>query len=386
MLDDASRLRLGCLIERDTFASNVVTAGLMLLYGYAQLAVGMFAAYVATHGESYATLDALCRWDCGWYSSIVTDGYSYAPSGHGYADAANWAFWPLFPLLVGTLGSWLSLSFAHAGLLLNVIALFALNLTVLQFGSAMFEARRHRVGFLLLFVSSPFYFYLQIPYGEAVFSLLLVVSFLSWSGGYLATAGISGVLMTATRPHGLFWAVSLALAVLINVRFNTHRAVVDHYARALTIALMPLGALAYLVYLWDLTGDILAYPHVLRAWGRVAGLSILQFFDDDLGMIALRAYWLLGGAAALPLVVWLLRRERFRAIGIFALMTFAISVLSKIESLPRYMWTMPLLYVPLYEVCRSRARIAPIYAFAALLFLMKLFLIYAWNDGQKWVI
>src|SRR5258707_916744 len=46
-------------------------------------------------------LRSYCLWDCGWYASIVRAGYQAAPAAHGFGDAANWAFFPLHPLLAG---------------------------------------------------------------------------------------------------------------------------------------------------------------------------------------------------------------------------------------------------------------------------------------------
>ena len=46
-------------------------------------------------------LRSLCRWDCFWYGSILLYGYDAVPSRPPAGDAANWAFYPLFPLLAG---------------------------------------------------------------------------------------------------------------------------------------------------------------------------------------------------------------------------------------------------------------------------------------------
>lgn len=52
-------------------------------------------------GRGLANL--LCSWDCDWYLGIVKVGYQLQPEGHDAGDAANWAFFPLFPLLTRAL-------------------------------------------------------------------------------------------------------------------------------------------------------------------------------------------------------------------------------------------------------------------------------------------
>ena len=46
--------------------------------------------------------DGLCRWDCEWYVILAKSGYDTFPTATGI-DAGNWAFFPLYPIIVGAL-------------------------------------------------------------------------------------------------------------------------------------------------------------------------------------------------------------------------------------------------------------------------------------------
>src|SRR5688572_15337169 len=46
-----------------------------------------------------AKYTALCEFDCDWYRSILERGYDVETQGQAVGHAANWAFFPIFPLL-----------------------------------------------------------------------------------------------------------------------------------------------------------------------------------------------------------------------------------------------------------------------------------------------
>lgn len=56
-------------------------------------------AVVAPDASLANFADGLCRWDCQWYVRIVEEGYDPFPVP-SMINAGNWAFFPLFPLLV----------------------------------------------------------------------------------------------------------------------------------------------------------------------------------------------------------------------------------------------------------------------------------------------
>ena len=67
--------------------------------------------------------DAFCQWDCGWYLSIVDHGYMLQPPANSFA--ANWAFFPLYPLAVWSFETITGLSPRLAAVLISNAAILA---------------------------------------------------------------------------------------------------------------------------------------------------------------------------------------------------------------------------------------------------------------------
>src|SRR5690606_19400556 len=78
--------------------------------------LGRYGIYLFLHGSGTPLdyLGALCVWDCNWYVTIVEHGYHPAPVEYFRPGGANWAFFPLYPFLVGALHR-LGLSITLAG-------------------------------------------------------------------------------------------------------------------------------------------------------------------------------------------------------------------------------------------------------------------------------
>jgi hypothetical protein len=78
-----------------------------ILVALALSVLSEIATWVFARGYGYWVLGqplglrSFCRWDCFWYGSIVLYGYDAVPSRNPAGDGANWAFYPLFPLLAG---------------------------------------------------------------------------------------------------------------------------------------------------------------------------------------------------------------------------------------------------------------------------------------------
>ena len=71
-------------------------AVLGLVLRYLAFAVTVKDASILTFAEG------MCRWDCGWYVRLAETGYDPFPVPT-MINAGNWAFFPLFPLLIGAL-------------------------------------------------------------------------------------------------------------------------------------------------------------------------------------------------------------------------------------------------------------------------------------------
>ncbi len=207
------------------------------------------------------------RWDSTWYLGIAHLGYQRLDQT---------VFFPLYPGLVA-LGS---APFANAwavliGILISMAcalgALFLLHrLVELEFGA---EAARNTVWIVAWL---PVAFFLSAVYSESLFLLLTIGSFYAGRLGRWWVAGLIGALAAATRNTGVLLVVPLALLYLYGPRQDREpdrpgggwRPLYALRPDLLWVAAVPLGLLAYLVYLKLHLGHPLAPFNQQQHWRR----------------------------------------------------------------------------------------------------------------------
>lgn len=221
------------------------------------------------------------RWDGAWY--LVIAHYGYRPD-LGAFTASRTAFFPLYPLGLRAI-AWLGTPPVLAGVALSTLALaFALygihRLTTLELTRAGLarvpQAARLAVA---LTAFAPMALYFSAVYTESLYMALSVGVFLSARQGRWAWAGVLGALAAATRSTGI---VLVAPALMIYLYGPRADRPAERLRRAgarlrpryrlrrdvLWLALMPLGVLAYCLFLGLSGGDALAPFHAQGSWGR----------------------------------------------------------------------------------------------------------------------
>jgi hypothetical protein len=301
-----------------------------------------------------ALLDALCYWDCAWYLRTAEHGYDVAPNAHFREDAANWAFFPLYPLLAGALARTTGLSVLTAALIVSNLAALAAGL----FAADLLRERRLTLIVCTLLYFGPFSFYLATAYTEALFLALTFACFNALARQRYLAAGLAGALLSATRTVGVFIVLSLLIGAA------RHHLVAGGPLRTLPakllgdprlvlgLALAPLGLFLYMAYLHALTGDALAFAHVQRAWNRDPGSPVATVIDavrsDDLALMLngqFSSQWAIAwGFLGLSLTGYLVRLRRWPE-AVFAMACLALPLASGTTlGLPRYVFgTAPLL-------------------------------------------
>lgn len=154
-------------------------------------------------------LHLYARWDSGWYLTIIEGGYSQtAPAEQ--ANATNFAFFPLYPLLAATVRQALGVSAITAGVLVSNLAFIAALLLIYEYARVLGLSCRVGIMTVLVVCFVPQSFIFSAVYTESVFLLLLVAAMYALRQNRYLTAGLCAALLSATRANGIFSSSSPA--------------------------------------------------------------------------------------------------------------------------------------------------------------------------------
>lgn len=302
---------------------------LILLAPLAAIVIGQRQGqhFSAGHG---ILLDVWGRWDAQHYLSIATQGY------HGI----DVAFFPLYPFLVHVLGGFIG-DHLIAGLLISNLA-FAIALAYLyalvrlEYGDQ--SAAYRTVFYIAIFPTAIFF---SAVYTESLFLLLTVASVYYARRGNFITAGVFGALASMTRVEGVLTALPLAYEVW---RAWRERRGTTLARGVVGLALVPLGLIAYMGYLYALQGDPMAFSKVQADWNRhfappwvaIANTTRLIFQGPFASGSAVHVIELVFTAAFLALLVVAFRMLRPSYAWYFAASLIVPMCTASLMSMPRF--------------------------------------------------
>jgi hypothetical protein len=258
----------------------------LLLVPIAFAALGLVVRYLAyantVEGASVANfVDGLCRWDCGWYVRLSEEGYDPFPVP-SMINAGNWAFFPLYPMLIGALrmasGLPTMVLATGASILLSVVAA---RVAWPLLGKDM---RAYSL-FSAFLLAGPFAIYFTTFYTEVLFLTLTICVFAALQRRDYLAAGIFAALVSGTRIVGVFIVLAIVLQAWLDHRqrggtvMGFVPAVLRRPDLLVAIFIAPLGLFAYMAYLHWHIGDALAFSHVQRAWGRATGNPLVYLWN-----------------------------------------------------------------------------------------------------------
>lgn len=270
--------------------------------------------------------------DAGWYHGIAADGYAERP--FDARTQANWAFFPLHPMLWRGLDAFPGSTTLAGIVFANLCLLLALGLLyVLARETGRDAAASARAVYALALF--PVAYFLSFPWSESLFLVLSIGAMLAAQRGAWWWAGLLGAGGAATRFAGLFLAPAMLAQVLRERRWPTWR-------EGAALAMVPLGLVGFMLVLWSATGHPLAFADVQSAWGREPGLPVRA-----IGVLLLRPWeiavdwnvrWL--NLAALALGMLALRhftvRREFGFAVLLALGMLAPLMTDTLTSMARY--------------------------------------------------
>ena len=261
---------------------RTLTARVVLVY-LALRAVSAVLLVLASHdqvvmldwtGPTVEPIDMTVLWDGSWYRYIAEHGYPRvlpvdAASGHVAQNA--WAFYPLFPLLARMLMTATGLGFPVVASSLSLVC--GLGAAVIM-GRLLAERVGDRAALATVAVwgAFPAAVALQIAYTEAI--AMLVLCALLWAlirRNWIAT-GVLALLLGVTRPIAVPVAVVVAVVLWLRWRRRTTDPIRDgeYGAGVFALAASAVGAIAWPLIAWQVTGSRTAYTDTMAAW-RVGG-------------------------------------------------------------------------------------------------------------------
>jgi len=220
--------------------------------------------------------------DAVWYLNIARDGYE--KQEFNTDQQHNWAFFPLFPLIINAAARITGEFPLTASLLSNIFffaALMFLHQTAILFGSDNAGAAR-AVFYLAAFPTSYFF---SFPFTESLFLLLTVASFYCAQRQMWWRAGALGAFASATRLAGLFLIPALLILYWQRYRGRGLR------PQLMSFGLMPLGLIAFMIYLRQTTGNALAFFDIQAAWGHAPNFFLRPLFNYLMNPLVLAERW-----------------------------------------------------------------------------------------------
>lgn len=208
------------------------------------------------HYSKIEALDIWSVWDSGWYLDIANNGYSTVLHSDlpkmVVAGQANIGFFPMYPILIKAFGILLNNNYLGALLVSNLeliaSAVFLYKLVLLNNDKS---TATKAVIFLFIFPTS---FVLSGIFSESTFLLLSILAFYFAKEKKWLASGISGLLLSLTRPTGVLCLLPIFYLYIKANNFKLKKNI-------LYLLLYPLGLFIFFAFLYFLTGDFFAYIH-----------------------------------------------------------------------------------------------------------------------------
>ncbi|WP_267225311.1 hypothetical protein [Dyella silvae] len=344
------------------------------------LSLGLFAAHqlvelliaVLRHHHALDT----CYWDCKWYAGISEYGYSL--NADAVKHQANWAFFPLFPMLVLGAKTVTTLSVPLASVLLGKLFFILSIYAFIEFATRYAEQVPPLCAGMVAALS-PYAIYGNTGYTEPLFLLLTCVFFIFLKERNYLGCGLVGAALSATRVPGILVALPYAV-VVVQLFWSAPRD--KQLEMVLGGLLIPLGLALFMLHLYQVTGDALAFVHVQKAWGRPPMGNPLSVMAEGFQRGNIHLIWALMSLTAVLIALYLMFTG-YLTLGVFSLFCTLIPLATGLQSMPRYIWWQAPILLVLARVVSRR----PL-AYALMpIFLMGLAYMYmAWMAVKAWVV
>jgi hypothetical protein len=234
--------------------------------------------------------------DTGWYLGVASNGYSSAPIASGpLSGAANWAFFPAYPMISAFFARILGTPIFPTMVVLSNLCFVGALLLIRQEAEEEFGRSAARATIVLLCVMPGSYIF-SSAYTESLFLLAIAATLALVRRGYWVSAGFTAALAVLTRNVGislilliLFSGWRTLLSIWPRSWFASSSPISQKEAWRIAAAIvLPIFALAgFCVFLYLRTGDALAFVSIQKAWDRHAQFPLTTLLSPlgDLGSL-----------------------------------------------------------------------------------------------------
>jgi hypothetical protein len=307
------------------------------------IAFGFFIANQVVEALSIFVFEfnyaGLCTWDCKLYAGVEQNGYDFSALTPDNHDMANWAFFPVFPMVARLVKALLGTN-PEIALVITSKVFFLLSIfAFLKFASA------YRPGLDPMVVASaaalsPFSFYGNVGYTESLFLLLTCVFFYFLKRGNLIAAGVAGAFLTASRAVGIFTVASYLYAL-----WREGKLAGKGYDKVLLgFLLIPLGLAIFMTFLYFRSGDAMAFSHIQRVWLRIPGNPFAHLMEGWHGNDRDKYSAIASMLALLAPLYFFYKKEL--DLALFSLGCTLLPLSTAVWAMPRYIsWQAPILLV-----------------------------------------
>jgi Gpi18-like mannosyltransferase len=206
----------------------------------------------------YSVPGIWARWDSPYYINLAERGYEALPYAMGY--------FPLYPLLMVGLSRITGMSLAMAGMLISQASYLAAILAFYKLAHLVHDDHAYAMRCVLYLVLFPSAFFFFAIYAEPVTLALVIlgVYLVLRSRPLYVWAGVALGLGSLARPVG--WLADIVLAIEFAVRRKYDRR--SLISVIVGLGLSAAGVVAFVLYLYRITGTFLAIPRAQAEWLR----------------------------------------------------------------------------------------------------------------------
>ncbi len=208
------------------------------------------------------------RWDSGFYLQIAEHGYYFDQAN----NLSNTPFFPLYPLLINTLG--IVFGNLYAGLAISFISTFLACFYLYKLAKTHLKERA-AIRSVFYFLIFPTAIFLSAIYTESLFMALSIASFYYARRNQWLYSGIFGFLAALTRPQGILLFPVLLFEYLEQKKFNIKKIRLN----TLWTLLVPAGLFVYMYYLKIKFGSFFLFISAQNSWGRSTNFSAKSVYD-----------------------------------------------------------------------------------------------------------